>query len=152
MDDATAQVIEEFGHRFEEFGMSYNLGRVYGLTFVSNSSITQEEISEVLGISQSVVSTTVRQLVRLGMLEKVRKPGGRSAAYQSPQKSVKAFVNRLQVRIVIMEDLFSKLSSLPLDEPTKTRVTRHHRFMRYMAKGITALLSAREWAQGQGED
>ncbi len=78
---ALSQFIENMGLHFEEYGVPRIGGRILGLLLASSRPVSSEEISEVLEISRSSVSTNLRTLLITGLADRVSLPGERSDAY-----------------------------------------------------------------------
>lgn len=102
--DNTAIVLTEDKHRFiEKMGLFYESsgmprigGRMVGLALVADRPVSAEEISRLLQVSRSSVSTNLRLLLSFGFLEKVTVPGERSDYYVV---SASAWANTIKIRI-----------------------------------------------------
>jgi DNA-binding transcriptional regulator GbsR (MarR family) len=76
-----SQFIENMGLHFEDYGVPRIGGKILGLLLVSNRPVSPEEMSEVLQVSRSSISTNLRTLQIAGFAEKVSLPGERSDFY-----------------------------------------------------------------------
>lgn len=76
-----AQFIENMGLHFEDYGVPRIGGKILGLLLVSNRPVTPEEMSEVLQVSRSSISTNLRTLLMIGLAERISLPGERSDFY-----------------------------------------------------------------------
>lgn len=76
-----ARFIEALGAMWARGGQPPGAGRIFGLLLVSDRPLTGEEIARSLRVSRSSVSTDVRGLLTLGLVERVRVPGDRSGYY-----------------------------------------------------------------------
>jgi len=75
------QFIEDIGLHFEEYGVPRIGGRIIGLLLASNRPVESEEIADLLQVSRSSVSTNIRTLVMIGLVDRVSLPGERSDFY-----------------------------------------------------------------------
>ncbi|MGC5799323.1 GbsR/MarR family transcriptional regulator [Sphingomonas sp. NFX23] len=80
--------IEEFVERFgiigEEDGMSRTAGRMLALLLSAGAPLSFSEIAKRLQVSRGGVSTNVRLLEEMGMVERVSRPGDRQDYFQFP--------------------------------------------------------------------
>ena len=75
--------VEELGHMFADLGAVPMMGRVMGRLLICDppeQSLT--ELSEYLGASKGSISTTARQMLAAGMIQKVPRPGDRAHYYR----------------------------------------------------------------------
>lgn len=73
--------IETLGVMWVSYGLPPGAGRIFGLLLVADRPLTGADISRALGVSRSSVSTDVRGLLALGIVERMRVPGDRSGYY-----------------------------------------------------------------------
>ena len=148
MDDASLQVIDEFGHRFEDLGAPYNLGRTYAVLMLSSKPLSQDDIASSLGVSQSVVSTTLKQMVLGRLVEKTRLPGSRKTHYQVPDRIEAVMAAALHRRLTIIQELFRRAAELELSDEVRERIDHNLAFYEHLHQGMTGLLA--EWHE-EGE-
>lgn len=147
MDAAQQEAIEAFGHVFESLGANYNFGRMWAYLHVVPDAVTQQELAVALNISQSVVSTTIRQLLAAQMAEKRRGRRGEPARYAVAPVSAGLAVKASQARMQVICGLFERLALVPLPEQSVKHIAAQLDFYRYMADGMRDLI-ARWEAQG----
>lgn len=83
MDNTQQQYVEEFGLMFETIGINQTMGRIMGWLLIAEPPHqTLDEICEALDMSKSTISTTVRSMTQLGMIERVSLRGDRRHYYQ----------------------------------------------------------------------
>src|SRR4030095_3307174 len=75
------QFIENIGLHFEEYGVPRIGGRILGLLLASSRPVSPEEMSDLLQVSRSGVSTNLRTLLMTGLADRVSLPGERSDFY-----------------------------------------------------------------------
>lgn len=129
-DSPHATVIEDFGRKFETLGLPYNVGRIYGLALIAEEPLSQDDLVEALGVSQSVVSTNCRALVAMGMLRKVRLKGDRRTLYEMPEDVVAMLAASARRRLQTFGELMAEAEELGLNGKAARRVRAMHTWMR----------------------
>ena len=82
-DLALQQLIEEIGIAFSLAGGPPMTGRVLAYLLVCDpAEQTAAELAEALQASRGSISTTSRQLLQAGLIEKVPRPGRRAVGYR----------------------------------------------------------------------
>ena len=114
--------IEEFGLFFEQFGLPRTAGRMLGWLLVCDPPHqTMDELTEVLQVSKSSVSTTSRMLIQSGLVEKVSFPGERKDFYRiSDNAWIQAWVVRVKQTVAVRQ-LAERGLDLLSDETLKRR-------------------------------
>src|SRR5690554_651759 len=78
--------VERVAHYWQAGGLGHAAGAILGyLTVCEPAAQTQAEIASALGLSAGTVSTQLRTLTAVGMVEKARRMGVRTHFYQLPQ-------------------------------------------------------------------
>ena len=77
MNEAQQRYVEDFGLFFERFGLSRMLGRVLGVLLVRPPERSAEELAGMLAASRGSISQATRGLVRMGLVQRLTKPGER---------------------------------------------------------------------------
>jgi DNA-binding transcriptional regulator GbsR (MarR family) len=86
MDDERRAFVEEFGVMFEQMGSTRMLGRVWGALMVADPpEMTAEELAGYLTASRGSISHATRQLIDLGVVQRMNKPGVRRDYYRVPK-------------------------------------------------------------------
>lgn len=75
------QFIENIGLHFEDYGLPRIGGRILGLLLASARPVSPEEMSDLLQVSRSSVSTNLRTLVMTNLVDRISLPGERSDFY-----------------------------------------------------------------------
>lgn len=98
LTSAEIDFIERMGINAEAGGQARITGRIWGLLMVMGRMLTSAEIAETLQVSRGSVSTNLRLLESLEIIERRSKPGEREiyfAMCPNPYASVtKQFANR----------------------------------------------------------
>ncbi|WP_256235492.1 GbsR/MarR family transcriptional regulator [Bacillus sp. EB600] len=78
---ARERVIDAIAQNMNLYGVIPSIGRLYGMMFFHNEPLTLDEMKEELGMSKTSMSTSVRTLLDLKMVDKVWKKGYRKDLY-----------------------------------------------------------------------
>ncbi len=105
MEQDKLDYIEESALLFEQLGMTRMVGRVFGYLVVSDEdAVSFDQIREALQASKGSISATTRQLMQIGFIEAVSKPGDRKTYFRISGIEITDFLRaRMQ-----MFDLFSE--------------------------------------------
>ncbi|MEK3733367.1 MULTISPECIES: GbsR/MarR family transcriptional regulator [Paenibacillus] len=95
-DEEKRAFVEKLGVYYEDHGIPRIGGRILGLLLVSNQPVSAEQMANLLKVSRGSVSTNVRLLVSMGLLEKVSVVGDRTD-YYSVSESI--WDNAIKTRI-----------------------------------------------------
>lgn len=118
-----SQFIENMGLHFEEYGVPRIGGRILGLLLASSRPVTPEEMSDILQVSRSSISTNLRTLQMTGLADRVSLPGERSDHYVF---SDDAWENSLEMRlegILSLEEMAKDgLEGMGEDNPARKRM------------------------------
>lgn len=86
MDQKRRAFVEEFGVMFERMGSTRMLGRVWGALMVADPpEMTAEELADYLKASRGSISHATRQLIDIGVVQRVNRPGERRDYYRVPK-------------------------------------------------------------------
>lgn len=81
LDDAEQDFIDRMGLNAEADGQARITGRVWGLLIIAGRPLTSAEISSLLDISRGSVSTNIRMLEMLELVERRSKAGERETYF-----------------------------------------------------------------------
>lgn len=93
LDKARERVIETVSQNMNLYGIAPSIGRLYGMLYFKNTPMTLDEMKEELGMSKTSMSTSVRSLLELKMVEKVWKKGSRKDQYRAEEDWHQTFVD-----------------------------------------------------------
>lgn len=82
MDEAVQHFVERIGLLSEAEGFPRIAGRILGLLLVEEAPLSLDEMVEKLRVSKGSISTNVRLLERLGIIQRVSTPGDRRDYYE----------------------------------------------------------------------
>lgn len=93
LDQAREQVVESIAQNIHLFGVTPSIGRLYGMMLFHRDPLTLDEMKEELGMSKTSMSTSVRTLSDLKMVEKIWKKGVRKDLYKVKEDWYQNFVD-----------------------------------------------------------
>jgi len=80
---ARERVIDSIGKNMDLYGITLSIGHLYGHMYFSNGPVTLDELSKKMEMSKTSMSTGVRTLVDLKMIDKVWGKGSRKDFYEA---------------------------------------------------------------------
>lgn len=90
---ARERVIETIAKNMNLYGITDSIGRLYGMLYFNQHPMTLDEMKEELGMSKTSMSTSVRSLMELKMVEKVWRKGMRKDLYKAEEDWHQTFVD-----------------------------------------------------------
>lgn len=82
LDKIRKRVIETIGRNMDLYGISLSTGHLYGLLFFADKPMTLDEMGAEMKMSKTSMSTGVRTLLDLKMVNKVWEKGSRKDLYE----------------------------------------------------------------------
>lgn len=76
------RVIESIGKNMDLYGITLSIGHLYGNMYFNQHPVTLDEMSQTMGMSKTSMSTGMRTLHDLKMIEKVWGKGTRKDLYE----------------------------------------------------------------------
>jgi DNA-binding transcriptional regulator GbsR (MarR family) len=92
LERARERVVESISNNMNLYGVTPSIGRLYGMMYFHNQPMTLDEMKEHLGMSKTSMSTSVRALLDLKMVEKVWKKGVRKDLYAVEEDWYQTFI------------------------------------------------------------
>lgn len=80
---ARKRVIEAIGKNMDLYGVTQSVGHLYGMLFFSEKPMTLDEMGKEMEMSKTSMSTGVRMLLDLKMVNKVWEKGARKDLYEA---------------------------------------------------------------------
>jgi DNA-binding transcriptional regulator GbsR (MarR family) len=90
---ARKRVIEAIGKNMDLYGVTLSVGHLYGLLFFSDKPMTLDEMGHEMEMSKTSMSTGVRTLLDLKMVNKVWEKGARKDLYEVEPDWYQTFIN-----------------------------------------------------------
>ncbi len=115
--------VEEVGIVFEQTGLPRMAGRVFGWLLISEPVFqSPSELAEVLMASKGSISTTVRLLIQMGLIERHIIPGERHDHFQISEDAMKRMVQHgLEEEIKLFRSLAQNGLELMKNEDSARR-------------------------------
>ncbi len=91
-------IIQTIARNMNLYGINPSVGRLYGVLYFSDHSMTLDDMREALSMSKTSMSTGVRALSDMKMVESVHKKGVRKDLYQTEEDWYKSFTSLFGIR------------------------------------------------------
>lgn len=124
LEEARERVIDAISQNMNLYGVTESIGRLYGALYFQEAPMTLDDMKEELGMSKTSMSTSVRSLLELKMVDKVWKKGVRKDLYQAEPDWYQTFIdfftikwrNGISINVSAMEKSRADLQDLIQDE------------------------------------
>lgn len=90
-EETKEQFIQSIAKNMHLYGITPSIGRLYGALYFSEQPMTLDDMREALGMSKTSMSTGVRTLLDMKMVEPVFKRGMRKDLYRTEEDWYKSF-------------------------------------------------------------
>jgi len=118
-----SQFIENMGLQYEAYNVPRIGGRILGLLMVNPNPMASEEMSEILQVSRSSISTNLRTLQMAGLVEQVSVPGDRRDYYIFSEDAWRRILEiRLEQVLSMKEAAEEGLRSLDEEHPARQKI------------------------------
>lgn len=133
--------IEEFGLFFEQFGLARTAGRILGWLLVCDPPHqTMDELTEVLQVSKSSISTASRLLIQTGLVSKVSFPGERKDFYRISEDAwIQAWSAKNSQTMAMREMAARGLELLPDNPNRQKRLQEMHDLYEFLEEELPKL-------------
>jgi len=119
------RVIESVGKNMDLYGVTLSIGHLYGHMYFSNDPVTLDDMGETLGMSKTSMSTGMRTLMDLKMVQKVWGKGTRKDLYVVESDWYQNFIDYFSVKwrkstemnLAAMQKSLSELNSYEKNHP-----------------------------------
>jgi len=92
-EETIEKFIQVIAKNMNLYGITSSVGRLYGVLYFSEDAMTLDEMGDALGMSKTSMSTGVRALSDMKMVESAFKPGIRKDLYESEEDWYKSFTS-----------------------------------------------------------
>ncbi|MBU8790378.1 GbsR/MarR family transcriptional regulator [Oceanobacillus caeni] len=92
-NEKTEQIITEFSKTVQLFGLHPLEARLFSYLYLSGRALTLDEMSEALGKSKTSMSTNIRSLLDMNLVQRVWRKGVRKDLYKANSPLFKTFMN-----------------------------------------------------------
>lgn len=93
LEKARERVIEQISRNMNLYGITPSIGRLMGIMYFQNAPMTLDDMKDELGMSKTRMSSAIRTLNELKMVEKVWKKGERKDLYSVEEDWYESFIN-----------------------------------------------------------
>jgi DNA-binding transcriptional regulator GbsR (MarR family) len=130
LERSKTKVIDAMAQNMNLYGIPPSIGRLYGLLFFSDEPMTLDKMKEELGMSKTSMSTSVRSLLDLNMVDKVWVKGVRKDLYSIEEDWYQTFFDFFTIKwrtgttmnITAIEKFVIELKELIANEETSEHV------------------------------
>ena len=98
LDKARERIIETIAQNIHLYGLTPSAGRQYGTMFFHDEPMTLDDMTEELGMSKTSMSTSVRALADLKLVERAWVRGVRKDLYQVKDDWYQSFINLFSIK------------------------------------------------------
>ncbi|MCM3567360.1 GbsR/MarR family transcriptional regulator [Neobacillus mesonae] len=147
---ARERVIDAISQNMHLYGVTESVGRLYGALYFQEDPMTLDEMKDELGMSKTSMSTSVRNLMDLKMVDKVWRKGVRKDLYQAEPDWYQTFIDfftikwraGVNINVSAMEKSLTELHLLIEDNETDERIKN---MARVDCEKILAALEYYDW-------
>ncbi|MCC3355692.1 choline uptake/conversion transcriptional regulator CudC [Bacillus sp. REN16] len=126
LEKARERVIDAIAQNMNLYGVTPSVGRLWGLMYFHDEPMTLDDMKQELGMSKTSMSTSVRNLVELKMVDKVWKKGTRKDLYEVEEDWYQTFIdfftikwrNGISMNVSAIQKSLSELKELIENEQT----------------------------------
>lgn len=93
LEACRTRVIEAVAQNMDLYGVTPSIGRLYGTMYFNEHLMTLDEMQEELGMSKTSMSTGIRTLLELKMVNKVWRKGIRKDLYEVESDWYQTFID-----------------------------------------------------------
>ena len=98
LEKARERIIETIAQNIHLYGLTPSAGRQYGTMYFHDEPLTLDDMTEKLGMSKTSMSTSVRALSDLKLVERAWKRGVRKDLYQVTDDWYQSFVDLFSIK------------------------------------------------------
>ncbi|WP_099364519.1 choline uptake/conversion transcriptional regulator CudC [Fredinandcohnia onubensis] len=98
LEKARERVIDAIAQNMNLYGVTPSVGRLWGLMYFHDEPMTLDDMKQELGMSKTSMSTSVRNLVDLKMVDKIWKKGIRKDLYEVEEDWYQTFIDFFTIK------------------------------------------------------
>ena len=98
LEKSRERIIETIAQNIHLYGLTPSAGRQFGTMFFHDEPLTLDEMTEELGMSKTSMSTSVRSLSDLKLVERVWKRGVRKDLYKVREDWYQSFIDLFSIK------------------------------------------------------
>ena len=139
---AAVEFIERMGLHAQADGMPRIAGRIMGLMVLDGGPLAFGQLAERLQVSRGSISTNVRLLEGMGVIERVAKPGDRGDYFRLADEPYRALISGVRERAAKGERAAREASEAlgsAIDRATRERLEKLGMFYGALGNGVAAI-------------
>lgn len=98
LEKSRERVIETIAQNFHLYGLTPSAGRQFGTMYFHDEPMTLDDMTEELGMSKTSMSTSIRALSNVKLVERAWKRGVRKDLYQVTDDWYQSFVDLFSIK------------------------------------------------------
>lgn len=98
IEKSRQRVMDSIGTNMDLYGVTMSIGHLYGNMYFHNGPVTLDEMGQEMGMSKTSMSTGMRALVDLKMINKVWGKGSRKDLYEVERDWHQNFVDYFSIK------------------------------------------------------
>lgn len=98
LERARERVVDAISNNMNLYGVTDSIGRLYGMLYFQDHPMTLDEMKEETGMSKTSMSTSVRTLMEIKMVDKVWRKGVRKDLYVAEHDWYKNFFDYFDIK------------------------------------------------------
>jgi DNA-binding transcriptional regulator GbsR (MarR family) len=98
LEKARERIIETIAQNIHLYGLTPSAGRQYGMMFYQSEPLTLDDMTEKLGMSKTSMSTSVKALSDLKLVERAWKKGVRKDLYHATDDWYQSFIDLFSIK------------------------------------------------------
>ncbi|QBP41140.1 GbsR/MarR family transcriptional regulator [Paenisporosarcina antarctica] len=98
LEKSRERMIETIAKNIHLYGLTPSAGRQYGMMFYQNEPVTLDDMTEKLGMSKTSMSTSVKALSDLKLVERAWKKGVRKDLYHATDDWYQSFIDLFTIK------------------------------------------------------
>ncbi|HBN07937.1 MAG TPA: hypothetical protein DD435_04555 [Cyanobacteria bacterium UBA8530] len=107
LDAAQIEYLEKAGRTFEGLGSTRAGGKLFALFLITDETLSLDEMGRITASSKGTVSTNIRFLESIGIVEHLTKPGDRKDYYRIHPMAWRKMIEAANPKYQVMRDLFT---------------------------------------------
>lgn len=116
LEKARERIIETIAQNIHLYGLTPSAGRQYGMMFYQEEPLTLDDMTEKLGMSKTSMSTSVKALSDLKLVERAWIKGVRKDLYQATDDWYQSFIDLFTIKWRRSVELHTKSIKRSLSE------------------------------------
>ena|SRR5690554_4278746 len=98
IEKSRQRVMDSIGNNMDLYGITLSIGHLYGNIYFNNGPVTLDDMREKMGMSKTSMSTGMRTLMDLKMINKVWEKGSRKDLYEAETDWYQNFVDYFSIK------------------------------------------------------